>query len=376
MQLVEVVELIVDLPPAMEHRAVGGARCRIQQIPATIHPLEAGQHRAVRTHEVPVEAVRTDPAGQELIAGDVVPLIHVLHPLSAARAGHTGRIQGARRTALLEVEARAENLLRVVLHLDGRVTRHDRVRTRRRDREAVVGLGLVTVDRRIITDVHGLRDEAAAIAGGRSLHGDMVDRAATRAVAGDIDRVFRTGHRGFIFMMITLCVRPVDIDVILRRVAYLIPADLVAVMLEAGRVFQYVKRVGGAAETDRVFVPAQHLDLRRTEDLDRTGFGEGIPRHRMDLDRVGVGLARLRPVTGCAVVIHEVKMIVGRRLLTARHIAGGHAALLFRGQVDTHGTDSGRQRRHRAHRGQHHTGCRRQEKRTEFHPRCSFHNMS
>ena len=173
-------------------------------------------------------------------------------------------------------------------------------------------------------------------------------------------------------MMITLCVRPVDIDIILRRVAYLIPADLIAVMLEAGRILQYVERIGGTAEADRVFVPAQHLDLRRAEDLDRTGFGEGIARHRMDLDRVGVGLARLRAVAGGAVIIHEVEMIVGRRLLAARHIAGGHTALLFRGQIDTHGTDSGRHRRHRAHRGQHHTGCRRQEKRTKFHPRHSF----
>ena len=173
-------------------------------------------------------------------------------------------------------------------------------------------------------------------------------------------------------MMITLCVRPVDIDVILRRIAYLIPADLIAVMLEAGRILQYVERVGGTAEADRVFVPAQHLDLRRAEDLDRTGFGEGIARHRMDLDRVGVGLARLRPVAGGAVIIHEVEMIVGRRLLAARHVAGGHAALLFRGQIDADRADPGCQRRHRAHRGQHHAGCRRQEKRTEFHPHCSF----
>ena len=143
-------------------------------------------------------------------------------------------------------------------------------------------------------------------------------------------------------------------------------------MLEAGRILQYVERVGGAAEADRVFVPAQHLDLRRAEDLDGTGFGEAVARHRVNLDRVGVGLARLRAVAGGAVIIHEVEMIVGRRLLAARHVAGSHAALLFRGQIDADRADPGRQRRHRTHRGQHHAGCRRQEKRTEFHPRCSF----
>ena len=46
-QLVEVVELIVDFPPAMEHRTVGRALVRIEQIPAAIHALEHKQPEKV-----------------------------------------------------------------------------------------------------------------------------------------------------------------------------------------------------------------------------------------------------------------------------------------------------------------------------------------